>query len=485
MLTETEIAINKIAEAEERSISQIIKDIIAEHEGDERWELMRQGFDYYHNENLVLDEPRQYFDGEETSDEDTFADNRVPHGWHKLLVDQKAGYIAGKPPVIEAEDEEFQEDISDLLGGDFDDKMPELVKSASNKGRAWLHVYVDSEGDFRFMEVDPRQIVPIYDTDKQQELMGVLRYYSVTYNGEKLTRVEWWDRERVRYFIKDSESGEYKPDTVIRDEEDWDRPHFTKNGEDESWGRIPFIKFANNKEGYPDIKYYKEMIDLYDRLISAFGNELEDLQEVIYILENYGGEDLEEFQKMLRKFKAVKVDENGGVDTLDIDIPTEAKKELLDRLEENILLFGQGVNPKTDRFGTSPSGVALQFLFSQLDMKADALIRKFKKGFRELAYFIARYKELEDGADHDPSEVSATFNKSMIFNESEKIENVQNSLGVTSTKTALANHPYVDDVDKEMKRIEDEMDDVDDTPDLDDIDLDDEGEEGEEEGEEE
>jgi hypothetical protein len=46
------------------------------------------------------------------------------------------------------------------------------------------------------------------------------------------------------------------------------------------------------------------------------------------------------------------------------------------------------------------------------------------------------------------------YNHQMIFNETEKITNSNQSAGLISEKTRLANHPWVEDPQKEMDMIE-------------------------------
>lgn len=62
--------------------------------------------------------------------------------------------------------------------------------------------------------------------------------------------------------------------------------------------------------------------------------------------------------------------------------------------------------------------------------------------------------------EFDSKNVSFVFNKSRIANTAEQIDNAVKSMGVTSRKTALANHPYVDDVAAELKLIEEESGEV-------------------------
>ena len=51
---------------------------------------------------------------------------------------------------------------------------------------------------------------------------------------------------------------------------------------------MPFIFFSNNDEGTSDLNDIKELIDSYDKIYSGFVNDLEDIQEIIFVLTNYG-----------------------------------------------------------------------------------------------------------------------------------------------------------------------------------------------------
>ena len=52
----------------------------------------------------------------------------------------------------------------------------------------------------------------------------------------------------------------------------------------------------------------KDLIDQYDLVVSGFANDLADIQEVIFVLRNYGGEDLNTFLSELKRYKAIKVE---------------------------------------------------------------------------------------------------------------------------------------------------------------------------------
>ncbi len=435
------------AHANQITDSAIIKDLINEHDTSH----MIEGQRYYQNENDIL-KRRMYFykDGVRTLDE-TKPNRKIPHNWHKLLVDQKVAYLAGKPVAFQVNDPDYEDRLNLILGEEWDDTLTELAKNASNKGAEWLHVYINREGLFKFIIIPAEEVIPIYDTSLQENLEAVLRYYVVQVNGKDRIRVEWWTRETVTFYMQ-QENGEFELDDTEEPNPD---SHYYYNDVGYGWGKVPFIEFPNNQERNSDLKFYKELIDEYDLNVSDLANNLAEVQEIITILKGYEGTDLAEFKENLRYYKAIKVsgEQGSGVDKLELNIPVEAKKELLDRLEENIFLFGQGVNMKTDRFGNSPSGVALKFLYSLLDLKASVMERKFRKSIKRLLWFATEYINIIDKKSYDSTTVQVTFRKTMITNDTESVNMAQASKGIISDETVIANHPWVEDVTGELERL--------------------------------
>ncbi|WMM24058.1 phage portal protein [Tissierella sp. MB52-C2] len=428
--------------------SNIIRDLINGH----NISHMREGEKYYYNENDILDRKQYYYkEGVRTEDE-TKANNKIPHNWHKLLVDQKVGYLVGKPPVLQAEEgqKQYGDRLNLILGEEWHDSLNELAKNSSNKGTEWLHVYINQEGLFKFIVIPAEEIIPIYDTSLQENLEAVLRHYLIEVNGEERIRVEWWTRENVTFYIED-EGGNFVLDDTELSNPDY---HFYYNDAGYGWTKVPFIEFPNNEKRVSDLKFYKALIDSYDLNVSDLGNNLDEVQEIIMVLKGYEGEDLDKFKENIRYYKALTVYGEGcGVDKVELNIPIEAKKEMLDRLEENIFIFGQGVNMKTDKFGNSPSGVALKFLYSLLDLKASIMERKFRKAVKRLLWFTTEYINIIDKKDYDNTTVQVTFRKTMITNDEEDVKIAKDSKGIISDETIIANHPWVEDVAVEQQRL--------------------------------
>ncbi|HSH24671.1 MAG TPA: phage portal protein [Massilibacterium sp.] len=451
--TETE-KLNKLLE-EKAPDAKMIKKIIDENTS--KIFAMQEGVRYYENENDIL-QRKQYavVDGVKQIDEEK-PNNRIPHGWHKLLVDQKTAYLVGNPINFATEDKELLEHINEYLGEKFDDIANELVKNASNKGVEYLHPYIDENGEFDYIIVPAEQGIPIYENQKQTTMKHFIRHYPIKLDDKTVTQVELWDKNTVTYYIIDE-------DKIFLDPYEPNNPasHFYYvDGDTETgygWGRVPFIAFRNNEQEKGDLHYYKQLIDAFDNRVSDNQNSFEEIQELIYVLKGYEGQDLSEFMKNLKFYKAINVDGEGGVDTLQGEVPMASIDSHLDRLRESIFMFGQGVDVGTDKFGNAPSGIALKFLYSLLDLKSDTLERKFRVALQELIWFLCEFLEMKGDKHekHDYKSVDFTFKRSTMANDLEKSQIAQNSKGVISDKTIVANHPWVDDYEQELERIEEQ-----------------------------
>lgn len=446
--THTEELIEVIKEGKpltENIVKQMVDKHVESTKGDD------EGVRYYMGETDIQSRVIYKYgeNNQKTADRDA-KNNKLSSGFHKLLVDQKTGYLAGKPITIgsKSDDAKLLEKATEMLSDEFEDVIPELIKNVSNKGREWLHPYIDADGLFDYIRIPKEEVIPIYDRSKQKNLLHAIRVYSV---DDKTSKVELWDKQQVTYF--EIIEGEIYFDVS---EEVNPAPHFYYNGTGYGWEEVPFVEFINNEERVGDLKFYKNYIDAYDLITSDTLNTLDEMQSLIYILKGYQGTSLKEFMTNLKRFKMIVTDKDGGVDTKQAEVPVTAVDSVLDRYTKDIFYFGQGADVSMDKFGNAPSGVALRQLFQLLDMKASVMERKFTKGLKHFAWFLVEYINITEKKDHDYKDLTFTFNKSMLTNEAEQIEMGQNSTTIVSKETILENHPWVKDVELEMRRLEEE-----------------------------
>ena len=220
---------------------------------------------------------------------------------------------------------------------------------------------------------------------------------------------------------------------------------------------VPFIEFKNNRNMISDLKKYRDLIDIYDKVMSGYANDLEDIQQLIYILENYGGENLKEFLGDLKRYKTIKTETgadgktSGGLKTLQIEIPVEARNSILEILKKQIYESGQALQQDTENFGNA-SGVALKFFYRKLELKAGLTQIEFEKGFAKLIRVIMKFLKISDWKTRS---ITQTWTRNMISNDLEnaQIANESKANETISDETIAKNHPWVEDPEEELKKL--------------------------------
>jgi len=139
----------------------IIKIFINEFNVSKQRQLMLDGERYYRVENDILNREMIRYEDEKPVKDKTKTNNKLAHGFMHNLVDDKVNYLLLKPYSLICEDETYLEAVKNILGSRFQRRLAQLGIEASNKGIAWLHVYIDAEGNFKVMKIPSEQCIPI------------------------------------------------------------------------------------------------------------------------------------------------------------------------------------------------------------------------------------------------------------------------------------------------------------------------------------
>lgn len=406
---------------------------------------------YYRNETDVLFDDRKI---DKEGNPLRNADNRIPRNFHGLIVNQKAAYAFTAPPLFDVGSATANKKITELLGDEYAKNCMELCVNAANTSVAWVHYWESEEHGFEWAVVDSKQVIPIFDKGLKRRLIGALRVYEDIdeETGDTYTIYEYWNDEECQAFRRRTADAidvglsyyEMFIDPSTEEMTAW-YPH--------EFGEVPFIPFWNNNIHTDDLKNIKPLIDVYDKVYSGFINDLEDIQELIFVLSGYGGTNLNGFLQDLKKYKTIKLDadEDGhpGVSTLSIEIPIEARNSVLDATRKAIFEQGQGFDPQPENFGNQ-SGEALKFMYSLLEMKTGLMETEFKLGFARLVRAICRSCNIEC------RNIVQTWTRTCIKNDTETAQICRDSVGIISKKTILKNHPFCEDVEAELKQLEKE-----------------------------
>ena len=425
-----------------------IKKII-QNDADRRNEILKEK-SYYNNDNDIR--KKGLVPG--GTDPLRNADNRISNGFHGDITDEKIAYMFTYPVLFDLGKEELNKKVKEILGDDFEYECGNLGINATNSKVAYLHYWIE-DGNFKYATVETEECIPIYDKTLKKNLIGMCRYYEdfeediVTGKIKYYVWFEYWDKyhcEKYKFRGKLDQTGL----THL--------PQFDECFEHD-FERVPFIAFKNNKRMTSDLHRYKDLIDIYDKVLSGYANDLEDIQQLIYIIENYGGEDLKEFLGDLKRYKTVKTETDvngtsGGLKTLSIEIPVEARNSLLEILEKRIYKSAQSLEQyDAESFGNA-SGTALKFFYRKLELKSGLTEIQFRRGFNELIRVILKFLNYNEKVT-----ITQIWTRNMISNDQETAQIASESKDIISDETILKNHPWVENPEEEIKKLKQQKED--------------------------
>lgn len=455
-------------------MKEFIKKQISEFEESDIRKGMIEGQKYYENITEIQNKQRYYIDDNQRIAASKFFSNfKLAHSISRKLVNQKAGLLLKKNITVkeviddgQKEDPEYKKQLKKT----FNDRMHKRLKytliEAVNKGISWWQVYIDEDGKLKVRRVNAEKIVVLWQDDEHEVVDAIIMVYKmVLYEGTEkkiVKKAEYWDLEGVRYLIyengeliNDVERLEEVKDTVLKEDDGNGMvlcSHFIYDGHPSNWEKIPFIYWKYNGDEKPLIYYLKSLIDCYDELTSIMADTIKDAPNGVNVVKNYA-EDIKKFNKNLQELNTIFLDEDGDYRRENITIDINAFKEFIELLRRDIYETGAGVDTQSEKFQTAQSGVALEELFNDLDLDCSNIETEFQSSLEYFMFFENTYLQMTTAKDYHEKEVDFVFNKTMITNEKEKIENCKNSEDL-SRKSRLAHHPWVKDVDAELEQIE-------------------------------
>lgn len=423
-----------------------------------------KGFLYYDNEHDIIKRKRTMI-GEDGKLQivENLPNNRVIDNQYAKMVNQKANYLLGQPFVVDSDNDQYVELLKKVFNKRFMKTLKNAGKAAYNGGIAWLYPYYNEQGEFSFRLFPAYEIKPYWKDSEHTILDFFIRLYLVVgYEGttpKLIEKVEIYDLDGVHKFVLDG--GSLVPDIV--NNEAADSPHVTVidgqgNVTGLNWSRIPLIPLKANEQEMPLLKKVKSLQDGINIMLSDFENNMqEDARNTILVISNYDGTDLGEFRKNLSTFGAVKVrtDEGakGGVETLEITVNADNYKAIVEIFKKALIENAMGYDAKDDRLSGTPNQMNIQSMYSDIDLDANDTEAEFQAAFDDILWFVNCHLANTGQGDFENEDVTIVFNRDMLMNEAEIIDNCQKSQGILSDETVIAMHPWVDDVQLELERL--------------------------------
>jgi SPP1 family phage portal protein len=387
--------------------------------------------------------------------------DRLVNNQYGKLVDQKVNYLLGKEILFNTQDNIYSDILNNkIFNADFDRLIQEVGEDSLNCGIGWLYVGYDEFGNLSMQRLKPWQVIPCWADEEHTILDYAIRIYPVVYyegkNEKEVLKIEIYEEKGITKLVKDG--GKIYPDGT-----DWQVPYFYSNKQPLAWDKIPLIPFRANRNELPLLKRVKSLQDALNLMLSNYTNGMqEDPRNTILVLKNYDGENLGEFRQNLSTYGAVKVrtadGSQGGVDTLSIQVNAENYKVIIDLLKKAIIENAMGYDAKDDRLSGNANQMNIQSMYSDIDLDANKMETEYKASLQRLLWFVNAYLSQTGQGDYFGEDVEIVFNRDVLINEGEAIDNCVKSLNVLSKETVVKNHPWVNDVSTEMELIQKQND---------------------------
>lgn len=445
------LAINKPSLTDE----EFIMNEIRKFEMSDKRQMMIDGKRYFAGDHDILNRKRTMIGKDGKVEEvKNLPNNRIVDNQYRRCVVQKKNYLVGKPVTIDGENKEYVDILKTYIDRRFMRMLNAVTEDALNCGIGYMFPCYNEQGEFTFKRFNSEEIRVGWKDADHTEIDYFIRFYDVlVYIGhdEKIIKkVEVYDETGITFFEMDGE--------VLKPVEPYHQTYFTADETGYNWTKIPLIPWKYNNEEIALIKMVKSLQDGINIITSNFQNNMEeDIHNTIMVLVNYDGQDLGDFRHNLATYGAVKVrtvDGAGGdVKTLEVEVNAENYESILKLFKDKLIENAMCYDARDERMSGTPNQMNIQSMYSDIDLDANGMETEFQASFEEVLWFINCHLANTGHGDFEGEHVEIVFNRDMLMNESETIQNLQNSVGLLSDETIIAQHPWVNDVESELDKL--------------------------------
>lgn len=372
----------------------------------------------------------------------TASNNRIASNFFHRLNTQRNMYCLGNG-VTFAGGSDGVDETKEKLGKRFDHDIQEAGLKALEHGVTFVFWNVDRIHVFPVTE-----FVPIWDEDDGTLRAGI-RFWRLS--KDKPMSCVLYEEDGYTKYREDEADGPLK---VVNPKRSYREITSTMpdGGEEavigeENYGTLPVIPFWGSKRKQSTLVGMREAIDSYDLIRSGFANDLTDVSQIYWIVENAGGmedADLERLRDRLKLLHMASVDtEEGKVTPYTQEIPYQARKQYLDDIRAGIYEDFGGLDVHTIAAGATNDHI--DAAYQPMDEEA----ADFEFQVSECIQGILDLIGIED---------SPVFKRQRISNQKEQVEMVTMEAQWLDEQTVISKFPNIspDEVAEIMERKENE-----------------------------
>lgn len=413
---------------------------ITQYKGTELYRNTIKAKAYFNGETDIRFRKKEYINENGVKVVDIYkANNTISTDIFKKIILQESSTLFAKGVNINPE-------IKDNFSKMFDIKLQRLGIESSLGGTAYGYVTPTKNGlTLEYFSAD--EFVPIVDVFTGDLVAGI-RFIQLDSNLPM--KIELYEIDGLTTFVTDGSQN-----IKILDEK---RNYYTitesdalsKTVYERNYSILPVIPLYNGLSKKSRLnRALKTKIDLLEIILSDFGNNLEDMQDVYWTIKNYDGQGLSEFIREMKQHKAIKVGDDGDVKSHTTDVPYQAREAAIKILKKQI--FSDSMALDTEDMSGTLTTVEINARRENLNLKID--------DFENEAHnFMNSVMQIYQEIYGEVEKYNLTFIRSGLINETEIIDNIIKIRSDIDHRTALELNPMIDNdnIDVILERMKEE-----------------------------
>ena len=397
------------------------------------------------NLNVVpkLTKYKNYYDGVQAILGKSYSDptkpcNKTVVNYCKNIADSYSGYLATPSFISYSSDNDISVVMDILRYNDYQEADNKFLSDLVTYGTAAELMFMDSAGKTRFRLINPLQCFGIYDDSLTGDLLYFVRIY----------KASDWDDSDI-----------YNVDVYS----DYEIKHYTMSGLN------GYLSFKTSELHYfsqcpaniahmPDEKSIFDCIisqqDAVNELLSA---EIDDYSAFCdaYLALTGMDADAEDIQ-MMKENRVLLLPTGSDAQWLTKNASDAQIENILKRLHDSIYRIAQCPDFSAESFvGGVSSGIAIRYRLTGMETRAGIIEGEMKKALQRRIEIICGIASLKLGEEVF-RDINIEFKRNIPSDNADVINLVNALKGTVSDATLLAQLPFVDDVQAELKAIKEE-----------------------------
>lgn len=373
----------------------------------------------------------------------TRADNRLSHNFARYISTVVVGYMLGNPIKYKHENEALMEQVRDFNKRNNEHAHNSIMETnLSIYGRAFEMLYRDEFARERLAIIDPKECFVIYDTTVAFRPIAGVHMYQLQVGKKIEYHADVYTANDVRKYVGDSWKKLQQVET---------RPHF--------FLAVPIVEYWNNDDRIGDYEPILDLIDAYDVIQSDTANEIEDFASAYLVLQGQPNTEAADVDEM-KKSRVIVLDiaPDGSTPAayyLTKQYDVQGQEAMKNRLVNDIHKLAFVPDLSDEKFASNVSGEAMKYKLFVFDQLRTTKERLFREGLMQRFRILGNSWTIRAREDN-VEDLEIQFTPNLPKNTKELVDIATTIEGLVSKATQLGLLPFVENVEAEMERIEEE-----------------------------